>query len=92
MQLVPFKSYFPTCLGACKQSYNTQNVLTGLLEGKRKSLDNNLLLGDVCMDLEKAFDCTPYDLLIAKLAANGSNETALKYIYSYLKNHRKKLA
>ena len=39
------------------------------------------------MDLSKAFNCIPHDLLIAKLAAHGLDENSLVYtvIYSYLK-------
>ena len=36
------------------------------------------------MDLSKAFDCVPHDLLLAKLAAYGVDENFLCYIYSYL--------
>ena len=32
------------------------------------------------MDLSKAFDCIPHDLLTAKLSAYGRNGNALKYI------------
>ena len=38
------------------------------------------------MDLSKAFDCIPYDLLIAKLAAYGFEKKTLLYIYPYLEN------
>ena len=36
----------------------------------------------------KVFDCIPHDLLIEKLEAHGFQRTALKFIYSYLKNCR----
>ena len=45
------------------------------------------------MDLSKAYDCLPHDLLIAKLAAYGVQEKGLQLIYNYLKNrqHRVKI-
>ena len=40
------------------------------------------------MDLYKAFDCISHELIIAKLAAYGLDDTALKLIISYLKNRK----
>ena len=40
------------------------------------------------MDLLRAFNCIPHDLLIAKLSAYGLNGNALKNIYTYLKNYK----
>ena len=59
-----------------------------LLEEWRENLDKNYVVGGVLMDLSKAFDCIPHDLLLAKLAAYGVNENLLCYIYSYLLNRK----
>ena len=48
------------------------------------SPDNKKICPATLTDLSKAFDCTPYDLLIAKLNAYGFDQEALKLIHSYL--------
>ena len=42
------------------------------------------LVGAVLIDLFKAYDCLPHDLLIAKLAFYGLDITSLHPLYSYL--------
>ena len=51
----------------------------------RVKLDNDNIVGAVLMNLSKAFDCIPHDLLIVKLFAYGFNENTLVFIYSYPK-------
>ena len=59
------------------------------MEELKKCLDNNYVVSGVLVDLSKAFDCVPYDLLIAKLEAYGINENLLAYLHSYLSNRKK---
>ena len=40
------------------------------------------------MDLSKAFDCIPHDLLTATLHAYGFNKKALTFLYSYLRRRK----
>ena len=69
-----------------RKVYNSQHVLIRLLEEWRQHLDNNKVVAGVFVELTKAFDCVPHDLLIAKLAAYSADENLLMYIYSYLSN------
>ena len=51
----------------------------------------NMLEGFVCamfMDLSKAFDTVPHDLMIVKLEAYGFSQVAVQYMRSYLTNRQ----
>ena len=60
------ENIFSPFLSAYRENYNTQHVLIRLVEEWKKHLDNNEVVGGVLMDISKAFDCIPLDLLIAK--------------------------
>ena len=45
-------------------------------------------VGLVLMDLFKAFDCIPHDLLVAKLHVYGLSEGVVTVVYSYLKRRK----
>ena len=88
-QLSPFlDKTLSIFIAAYRTAYNTQHVLIKLLEEWKSKLDNNFIVGSVLMDLSKAFDCIPHDLIIAKLHAYGFDENALVLVYSYLKKRK----
>ena len=68
-------NYFSLHLSAYRTSYSMQRV-----QSKNGKLDNNFVVDAVIMDLTKAFDWIPRDLLITKLAAYGFEEKTLLYI------------
>ena len=59
-----------------------------LKTGGYTHLDNTKFVGAVLMDLSKAFDCVPRDLLIAKMHAYGFDLDTLVLFFTYLKNRK----
>ena len=73
---------------AYRKGHSCQHVLLKLTEDWRKHIDENKIVGGLLMDLSKAFDCLPHELLIAKLEAYGFDKKTLHTFYSYLKNRK----
>ena len=82
------EKYLSSFISAYQQNYSTQHVLICLLEEWREGLDNNFVKESVFMDLSKAFDRIPHDLLIAKLKAYSFDDYLVHYLYSYLDNRK----
>ena len=51
-----------------RKAHSTQPALFTLLQRRQNELDNSGLVGTILMDLLKAYDCLPHDLMIANLA------------------------
>ena len=62
-----------------------------VIEKWKKSVDNGGALDALLTDLMKAFDCLPYDLLIAKLDAYSFDKSSLKSMQSYLSNRKQRV-
>ena len=75
-------------ISAHRTSYSINHVLIRLIESWKKSLDEKKFVGAVLMDLSKAFDSIPHDLLIAKMYAYGFSINAVTFFYSYLKRRK----
>ena len=68
-----------------RKAHSTQCVLSRLLQSLKKGLDNSGLVGTILMDLSKAYDCLPHDLLIAKLDAYSLDKPSLNFVNGYLR-------
>ena len=87
-----FKDRFSRILCGFREGYSTQHTLIRLIENWRKRLDVSGIVGTILMDLSKAYDCLPHDILIAKFKAYGFDFNSLCVLYSYLdcRHHRVK--
>ena len=74
-----------------RKGYNAQHALLRLKNNMNICLDKREKVGLFMMDLSKAFDCIPHELLIAKLYAYGFSDKSLKLIYSYLKKRSQRV-
>ena len=62
----PFKA-------AIRKQHSCQSVLIRIIENWKQALDQNKYVGAFLMDLPKAFDCLPQNLLLAELKAHAPN-------------------
>ena len=74
-----------------RKQYSTQHALVNLIQNWQRALDSSDKVGAVLMDLSKAFDCLPHDLLIAKLEAYGLGKKSLRFLHSYLSNRKQRV-
>jgi len=83
-----FNNHFNTFLSAFRPGYGCQSTLLKITEDWKKSLDENKYVAAILMDLSKAFDCLPHDLLIMKLGCYGVSDQALDLLSNYLSNRK----
>ena len=91
-QIASFSNEFLSdFISAYRKGYSTNQVLIRLIEDWKTSLDKNLFTGAVLMDLSKAFDFIPHNLLISKLHAYGLSFDTVTFLNSYLKDRKQNI-
>ena len=84
-QICPyFQCKLSEILCGFREWYSTQHASIRLIEQWRKCLDASGIVDTILMDLSKACDCLPHDLLIAKQEAYGFDFNRLCLMYSCL--------
>ena len=64
-------------LSGFRKAHSIQHALFKLLQAWQEELDKSGFVGTILMDLSKAYDCLPHDLLVAKFEAYGIDKTGL---------------
>ena len=67
-----------------RKTHSTQHALFRLIQSWQKELDESGFVGTILMDLSKAYDCLPHDLMVAKLEVYGLAKENLHLISDYL--------
>ena len=80
--------YLNTLLCGFRKAHSTQHALFKLLQAWQEELDKSGFVSAILMDLSKAYDCLPHDLLVAKFEAYGIDKTGLNLINNYLSNRK----
>ena len=80
------KDKFSPLLCGFRKQFSTQHALIRLIERWKRCLDKSGAIVGIPMDLSKAYDCIPHDLLIANMHAYGLGIKAIKLLHSYLTN------
>lgn len=83
-----FENIFHPYLSAFRPGFGCNTALLRIVEDWKKAIDGNKFTAAILMDLSKAFDCLPHDLLLLKLQAYGLSDSAMKLISSYLSNRK----
>ena len=73
------ESFLNHILCGFRKAHSTQHALFKLLQSWQKELDNGGFVGTILMDLSKAYDCIPHELLIAKLKCYGIDTEVRDY-------------
>ena len=87
---ISHEKYMSPYIFGYRKGRSTEQCLLVMIETWRMAMDNKGFAGAVLTDLSKAFDCLNHDLFIAKLSAYGFDKSALKFIYSYLKDRKQR--
>ena len=74
-----------------RKGYSAQHALLRLFSNLNKYLDSKKKVGIFMMDLSKAFDCIPHDLLVAKFHSYGFSKQSLQLLYSFLKSRNQRV-
>ena len=82
--------YLNSLLCGFRKAHSSQHALFKLLQAWQEELDKSGFVGTILMDLSKAYDSLPHDLLVAKFEAYGIDKNGLNLIHNYQTNRKQR--
>ena len=82
------EDHFHPMLSAFRPGFGCQTALLNIVEDWKRALDDNKYIAAISMDLSKAFDCLPHNLLLLKLEAYGLTKQSLRLLKKLLRRKR----
>ena len=73
-----------------QKAHSTQHALFELLQAWQKELNNSGFIATILIDLSKAYNCLPQDLITATLGGNGHDRTSLGLLMNYLNSRKQR--
>ena len=74
-----------------RKAHSSQHALFKLLLSWQNELDNSGFIGTILMDLSKAYDCLPHNLIIAKFEVYGLSKNTLKLLLDFLEGRKQRV-
>ena len=74
-----------------RPGHSTQDVLVNMVDGWRKAMDEDKVVGAVYLNFSKAFDMVDHSLLLLKMAKYGVRGKELKWFTDYLYERRQRV-
>ena len=71
-----------------RKAHSTQHALFKLLHSWQKEFDNSVLISTILMEISRAHDILPHDLIIAEFEAYGLSKNSLKLLPHYLERRK----
>ena len=85
------QDHFHPMFSAFRPGFGCQTALLNIVEDWKRALDDNKYIAAISMDLSKAFDCLPHNLLLLKLEAYGLTKQSLNLLKNYLEEREQRV-
>ena len=86
-----FENVYHNNVVACRDYHGCDTAILSLTEKFKKELDNHKVISLMPMDLSKAFDTLPHDLIVKKLEDYCGDSKVINLVTNYLSDRQQRV-